>query len=126
MRGRRGKNTNSQLGDISSVAAEGHRLTDHYVIEAKFYADLDLEAFLFSRKGKLYGFWRVLNKIARRNGRAPLLIAKQNRMDALIISTPEGLEALGLFEFVWVAGCRASPVAHFVFLRALEQIECPL
>lgn len=124
VRGQRGKNTNNQLGDISSVSRAGHCLTNRFVIEVKFYADLDIDAFLFKSRGKLVQFWREVQGIARKEKREPLLIAKQNRLAPLLIATPEGMEELGLFDHVCVASitCRA----HLAFLSKLEQVECPL
>lgn len=124
VRQQRGKNTNHQLGDISSVSPVGHCLTNRFVIEAKFYANLDIDAFLFKGKGQLTQFWREVSKIAQREKRIPLLIAKQNRLPAFLISKPYGIEELGLFEEVCVASCIND--AHIVFLSRLEQVSCPL
>ena len=123
VRGKQGKNTNNQLGDISAISPAGHALTNRFVVEAKFYADLDIDAFLFKSKGKLVQFWREIQGIARKEKREPLLIAKQNRLPTLLIATPEGMEELGLFDHVCVASipCRA----HIAFLSKLDKVEFP-
>ena len=124
VRGRKGKNTNAQVGDISSIAPAGHALTNRYVIEAKFYADLEIDAFLFKGKGKLSQFWAELNRVARKEKRYPLLIAKQNWLAPFMLSTPAGMEELGFFEHVCVAAVSSN--AHLVFLSNLEKVQCPL
>jgi hypothetical protein len=73
-----------QAGDICATAPEGHKLTDAYMIECKFYKDLELEGFLFG-KGVLAGFWRVAVEAAARHQRSPLLVAKQNLRPVLAL-----------------------------------------
>jgi hypothetical protein len=43
----------------------------------------------------------------------------------LLISTPEGIEELGLFGRVVVAAVRAQPCAHVCWLSALARVPCP-
>lgn len=121
VRGKRGKNTNSQLGDISSVAPEGHALTARFVIECKHVASLDLEAFLFKRKGALAAFWKTLTDIADANNKVPLLIARQNRLSTLMICTPAGFAALGLWHFVQAISC-PEPTVQFCYFDALQDV----
>ena len=125
VRGKRGKSTNAQLGDISAITPEGQWLVDRFVIEAKFYADLDIDAFLFKGKGKLIQFWHEVHRIALKEKRHPLLIAKQNRLPAFLISTPVGIEELGMFNKVVVAAVKVEPCAHICWLSSLARVQCP-
>ena len=85
--GKKGSINKEQAGDISSIAPEGHRLTDKFILECKFYADLGITNFLLGRPSKLTTFWLTLLDQAKAIDKVPLLIAKQNRYDPLLIST---------------------------------------
>ena len=74
-----------QSGDITAVAPEGHVFTAHWFIECKWVRDLSIFAALFSSEGLLYTYWRKAVAEARKYDRAPLLIAKQNRVPTLAI-----------------------------------------
>lgn len=126
IRRKQGKKDASQAADICAIDPRGNVLTDQFAIEAKFYAKLDIEAFLLKRAGKLHGFWEEIARLAKDAKKHPLLIAKQNRLDPLLISTPVGIELLGLYDFTWVAACAVHPCAHICWLESLEEIECPL
>ena len=75
-----------QAGDICSVSPEGHALTDLYYIETKSYRNLAIDRFIILQQGQLEKFWRETKKQARRYGKRPLLIAKQNGMPTLLIT----------------------------------------
>jgi hypothetical protein len=81
---KRGDRLSNQAGDISAVHPDGHKLTDRFCIECKFYADLDLGAFWFG-KGKLAQFWKETRDEAQNHFKRPLLIAKQNRLPAIVL-----------------------------------------
>ncbi len=74
-----------QAGDITAVAAEGHKLTDLFLIECKHYRDLDFGLFLFQR-GKLWKFWKTAQAEARKYEKITLLIAKQNHTPTVVLS----------------------------------------
>lgn len=76
-----------QAGDITSVAPEGHVLTNLFYVECKHYRDLDLVGFFLKDKGKLAGFWRTTEREAEKHKRKPMLIAKQNNVPTLLITT---------------------------------------
>lgn len=84
--GRRGHDLARQAGDICAVAPEGHALTDKYYIECKhlrrsaYRLDLLLLGF-----GPLALIWKRTVSEARKYGRAPMLIAKQNGSPALAL-----------------------------------------
>jgi hypothetical protein len=82
----KGQTLSRQAGDISAVSPEGHALTDRYYIELKFYADLALERFFVRQAGLLAGFWLKTCSEATKHGREPMLIVKQNRIPAMLIT----------------------------------------
>jgi hypothetical protein len=65
-------------------------------VEIKFYRDLDYKG-LITGKGKLLAFWAEINKQAGRYEKLPFLVAKQNRMPAIVCLNHSGLvHELGL------------------------------
>lgn len=104
---RKGGNNRSQLGDISSIDKRGALIAETFVIECKHYKDLAIPAFFLKGSGKLYGFWKTLKKLCLKtkgnDKLKPLLIAKQNSMPTMLITTVGGftaLEAMGATEHV--------------------------
>jgi hypothetical protein len=80
-----------QSGDITAVAPEGHVLTNQFCIECKHVKKLDIASFILNNRGALAKFWKQACKQARDHLRQPLLIAKENGRDALVICRPHGL-----------------------------------
>ena len=74
-----------QAGDISSTSTEGCVLTDKAFLELKHYKDLNLLAFIIFNRGKLAGFWRRAVKEAKKYGKTPMLICKQNYVEDFVI-----------------------------------------
>lgn len=83
---KQGKALRRQSGDISAVSSEGCVLTDNVYIECRFYAKLDIEAFLLHRRGHLAQFWREVTKQAKHYDKKPWLIAKQNRSPIILVT----------------------------------------
>lgn len=95
VQGRKGiKNTN-QAGDITCIDEKGQGFTDTFVIECKFYKDLDLASCLLFGTGKLAKFWKKHRKLAKKHGREPIMIAKQNRLPAFVIVSERAMSRLG-------------------------------
>lgn len=82
---KRGAKLSRQAGDISAVAPEGHALTDKFYIEVKHVKSLDLLQFYAKGTGHLAKFWKVAKREAKRHGRRPLIIARQNNLPTVII-----------------------------------------
>ena len=89
-----GAGRENQVGDISSVGAEGFALTDNFVIECKRYKNLDLDRFLVLNDGKLFDFWMRLWELSVNSKRHPLLIFQENRRPMLGLTTGEGEKKL--------------------------------
>jgi hypothetical protein len=90
---KRAGTTIRQAGDITAVAPEGHVLTDQFFIECKHVKKLDIASFILNDRGALAKFWKVACKQAREHMRQPLLIAKENNREPLVICRPRGLRA---------------------------------
>ena len=89
-----GKMRSAQSGDISAIHPLGAPLVAQFIVECKFYASLDLESFVFRSCGKLWGFWERLKKDSASESKSPMLIAKQNRTDTLVLLRPEAFKSL--------------------------------
>jgi len=83
-----------QTGDITAVSPEGHALTDKFFIETKFYKNLAIDSFILDCSGSLGKFWQTAAEQAASHKLWPMLIAKENRRDPLIITRPGHLNAI--------------------------------
>ncbi len=83
-----------QAGDITSVSPEGHALTNLFFIETKFYKSLAIDSFILENKGPLAAFWKEACKKARSHKLLPMLIAKENRREPLIIVSSRSLSKI--------------------------------
>lgn len=91
-----GKNTR-QLGDITAIDPRGAWLNENFIVEAKHYKKLDIESFLLKKTGVLYGFWRKLRKLCKKHSLHPILIAKQNNLPTLLLTTELAIDCLDTF-----------------------------
>lgn len=88
---KKGINRSNQAGDITAIDPLGQKLTDRFVIECKFYKNIQLHSLLFGnpKSNSIFEFWIVLNSKASDLNKDPMLIIKQNGMPALLcISEP--------------------------------------
>lgn len=84
VRRKKGKSTQTQVGDISPVDAVGQPFIDIYVVECKHYNKLDIESAVIQGNGKLVEFWDKLVIEAKGCNKLPMLIAKQNNRPVLV------------------------------------------
>lgn len=91
-----GKGFDNCAGDITCTGAAGLQLTKHFVVECKFYTDLEIHRFLFDNEPAKWLEW--FNKLLGECGecRQPLLIAKQNHQQPLCFTSPQGFKLLAL------------------------------
>ncbi len=101
-----------QAGDITAVSPEGHVFTDQFFIECKHVKKLDIASFILSNKGTLANFWRKACKQAADHLRQPLLIAKENGREPLIICRPRALHMY----------CISEPKTRFPEIRFLNEL----
>lgn len=97
VRHKQGKKDASQGGDITCIHEAGRWLTEYFVLECKFYRDLDIESGLLKGKGKLAQFWKEIETVAKRHHKHPLLIAKQNNTIPLLILNKKGVKTFQTF-----------------------------
>lgn len=86
-----GKQLRRQAGDITATAPEGEPLTSKFFVECKHVRNLALESFIMRDKGLLAEFWRTATREAKNHGRAPMIIARQNRCADILITTTKSL-----------------------------------
>ena len=111
---RKGIKNTTQVGDITCVFERGQWLTQTFYIECKFWKTLDLASSLLFGKGKLAAFWRETVDKATECEREPLLIARQNRTDALVVFSASGLVKFKSFGYkpnVYVTSFPLMPTA---------------
>src|SRR4029077_9069799 len=88
-----------QAGDITSVHRDGHALTAEVYIECKHLARISLDG-LLTNNGPLLAIWHDTMKKARKLGRIPVLIAKQNRLPVLFVTNLRGREKILLHQSI--------------------------
>jgi len=115
----------TSAGDVSAIHPLGFPLVERFFIECKHYRELKLELWLLGKKGEREELWDVPLARAIELGREPLVIARQNRCDELVITTARGAEILrrgekepGRFPLRGVIGR-----AHFFLLRELLDLD---
>lgn len=91
----KGKRLAAQAGDISCIHPIGHKFIDLFMVENKFYRDLQYKG-LLTGKGHLIEFWAEAKKQATRYDKQPLLIAKQNQLPATACLSAKGCLQLEL------------------------------
>lgn len=90
-----GKRHSSQVGDISCIHHSGSKFGEAFAVECKHYADLNYTG-LLTGKGKLLDFWNEIKAQALTHNKFPFLVARQNRMKAMVALESNGLDLLGL------------------------------
>lgn len=99
---RKGVMNQKQAGDLSAISADGERFLDSFLIECKFYKNLQLASGILFDKGDLFAFWRKLSEEARDRDREPMLIVKQNLIVPLVLLRHRGAALLYLRQpLVW-------------------------
>jgi hypothetical protein len=83
VRTRKGQKTSSGHGDITAVTPEGNILTDTFIVECKYYKDLEWSAFIYG-KGFIWSTWNKLVEDCNNFSRDPFLILKQNTKPVIV------------------------------------------
>jgi hypothetical protein len=91
----KGKRLAAQAGDITCIHPCGQRFADQFLMECKTYRDLQYVG-LLTGKGHLVKFWIEASTQAKRYGKLPLMIAKQNQQPATVCLSREGMRLLRL------------------------------
>lgn len=90
---RRGKQMTQRAGDISANGREGSSLLALFTVEAKHYKNLAVAQVVFRGTGKLVEFWKQTRKQTQ-PGRAPMLVACQDRQPELLVTNTDGADML--------------------------------
>ena len=87
----KGKKRGSQAGDMSAISVEGDLFLKVFVAEFKHRKDLQLHNFLAKHSGNTIRFWEKHLEECKAFGRCPFMVAKQNVIPALLLTSEEGL-----------------------------------
>jgi hypothetical protein len=82
-----------RAGDISANGREGASLLALFTIEAKHYNNLAVAQVVFRGTGKLVEFWKQARQQTQ-PGRAPMLVACQDRQPELLVTNTDGVDML--------------------------------
>ncbi len=85
----------NQCGDISAISREGQDFLDVFFIECKFLKSLQIDAWIYGHEGLLPKLWDKALQEAMDHDRVPLVIAKQNNKQELILTNDDGWFHLG-------------------------------
>lgn len=99
LQGKKGLRSKAQEGDLGAIDPLGNRFTRKFMVECKFYKDLDIDAFVLTGRGNLAKFWRKHMRQAMAVEKSPILIARQNGKPTMMI---------------FADGIAAPPVPHRV------------
>ncbi len=80
-----GSHAKAQAGDVSAIDSVGFQLIEMFVIECKFWKDIQITQAVATGKGKLLDFWEETKVAARLNKKYPILLVKQNNFPILIV-----------------------------------------
>ena len=107
---KKGIKRSQQVGDISAIDVIGQKFIDIFLVECKFYKNIQLHSLLFGKpsKNSIHEFWTVLEKKAKEFYKEPMLIFKQNKLPVLIGLRGESWCCSLLADF------RILPIAKFL------------
>lgn len=88
-REQKGKLSN-QAGDVSSISEIGMPLVETFFLEAKHYADLKMDGIVYGATGELRAIWEEPLDKAKMYQKIPLVIAKENFRQPLLLTNEEG------------------------------------
>lgn len=94
---RKGFKNKSQVGDIGAVDALGEELLlQHVIVECKFHKNVDIVLGFLQQRGRLFGWWEKEVLKSAGTGREPFMIVLENRVPAMLITTPEACDKLNI------------------------------
>lgn len=93
---RKGKDVRAHAGDICATHPKGQVLLDLFVVECKHYRWLEADKLLWGFQGALLRFWSQVLRDSLVADRIPLLLAKQDFRDPIVVTTDEGFDIFRL------------------------------
>lgn len=120
----------SMCGDVVSLDEWGRPFLDRYLVECKFYEDLQMQAAFWAQDGLLKKLWDKPLKEAREHGKAPLTIAKQNYKPELMLGLPEtfaefAASSKGTPLTLWATFRRGGNMVHVWHMHEVLTRCCP-
>jgi hypothetical protein len=91
-----GEMIGNQAGDISAIAEGGYKLINRFIIEVKFYKDLEIQNLIYITNTGIPNFWEKLTFDCKRFKKYPMLIAKQNHQPELVCLDKDGAKLLDI------------------------------
>lgn len=114
--------TEGQVGDITyTCSGVSEEFLKVFCLEIKFYKDINLWGTVTKSKVGLLDFWEQADEQAKKVGKIPILIAKQNYKPALLISNK-------IFNKLFIKNFKLKPelevnlVNQKIFIWKLEDI----
>ena len=118
----KGKKDSMQCGDLAAVDPCGADFISKFYVELKFYKNLHMESLIYGTpaKNSILEFWTKAQEQAQEYNKIPLLIAKQNQHEIIVITNSVGRDLfwdwwgspetytliphlnLTLFDFKWI------------------------
>lgn len=107
---KKGINRKNQAGDITAIDPIGQKLIDSFVIECKFYRNIQLQSMLFGKpkNNSIFEFWMELHTKVTEVNKDKMLVIKQNNMPIIM-----GLDGDSVFRKVLEDSYGIKPVAIF-------------
>lgn len=101
---------NTQAGDITSIDPLGNKLTNRFIIECKFYRNIQLQSMMFGKpkENSIFEFWTKLFKDSQKLNKEMMLIIKQNGWPALL-----GITSKNFFRYILDNDYHLEPLATF-------------
>lgn len=122
---KKGEFLSAQAGDIVAVAAGGMPLTERFLVECKFWKSLEWAKTVHQLKSaKLLQFWLKCVAESETHGRRPMLIAKENRRDPVVVLHAGTAKRLGIDDARWQL-CTVPPVRAHVYRLSSFLGFCP-
>ncbi len=121
---KKGESAVTQAGDLSAIHPLGAPFLDRFLVEMKFYRDLNYTGIL-TGTGYLVEFWNSTVTEANHYKKHPMLIAKQNRKPPVVFLQIRGLRVLRLhLEQSILAACQRGMYGFLLedFLRLAQPI----
>ncbi len=115
----------SQAGDISAVTSLGEQFIGVFIVECKFYKDLQVLQGICKDTGLLYQFWSTLVEQARMFNKLPLLVVRQNNMPPFCLISYAGLEVCNLLKGNVIAVLPRWPSYMVLFDCFLREAKRP-
>ncbi len=91
---RAGRSTPAHRGDLTAIDSAAAAFLDAFVVECKFNKTIELSSFILKRRGRMVYWWATLAVLAAQWKVEPLLVAKENFVPTVGLTTERGWRML--------------------------------